>query len=353
MNLYRHIKKASFLFMLCTIIRAAAFSPLSAAENTLTESMQGSFSGDYVVYRDYSWKAATWVGFLYYNDETYGAFLYTPETKSRIAILFSVKPEAGTLTLVGQKIISAVAPQDNLAVNYLMTLLPKFYELRVLPNSNNTLFGVSEKKAQFDEFGGDVILHFNSYIPIFHLKTIHNVKKGLAFELTETGNIRESGDQTFYTYEPVQSAMAENHFKRDKFAKTETVTVNGIELHLDSQWKKIADNSFLCGNTAFLTVTSVRLPSGINGDTLSAQEQFIRLLVSSSPSIKILLPYTTIDGDPNLFILQQSIYDMELKKLTKDIKRCIKNQDGSFTVISLTVDSYAYNAEKNYFDRLF
>lgn len=351
MKSYPHIKSFSPRIIVSCIAVMLSCS-LYAAQKPVSESLQGTFSGDYIIYRDYSWKSPTWIGFLYYDDETYGAFLCTPEKSSTVSILFSVKPESGTLVLTGQKIISAITPTDTLAVNYLMTVLPKLYELRTFPDKRTGVFGTLKKDAEIEEFGGTVSLQYDSYLPIFHIKTVSNAKKALVLELSETGSIRQTGDEAFYHYVPIEPVSTVNRFKRNKAAKAETVTVNGIDLHLDSQWKKIADNSFLCGDTAFLTVTTVCLPPKLN-NALTAQEQFIRLLVSSSPAVKILMPYTVIEGSESLFTVTQSIYDRELKKITKDIKRCIKKDDGCFIVISLTVDTHAYTAEKNYFDRLF
>ena len=97
----------------------------------------------------------------------------------------------------------------------------------------------------------------------------------------------------------------------------------------------------------------VNLSADKSGNTLSVPEQLLRLLSSSSPFAKTLLPYTTIQGTRTAFTLTQSIYDVESKQVSKDIKRCIKNKDGSFTIVSLTVNSHAYSAEQAYFNGLF
>jgi len=341
--------KYAYLFI------AAALAPacLFATQKPITESAQGTFSGDYVVYRDYSWKAPTWIGFLYYDDETYGAFIHTPEKNGTISILFSGKPENGALTLTGQQIISPVTPEDTLAVNYLMTLLPKLYELRVWPQAKKALYGKATVRSNIEEFGGAVDLHFHSFIPLFHLNALTGAKSEPILELVEMGSIKESGEASFYGYTPAETKSGTNKFKVNKTAKKETVIVQDISFYLDSQWKKVADNAFLCGDTAFLTVNVIRLPPAESGASLSEHEQLLRFLTSSGAYTKVLLPYMSVEGSPKLFTLNQSVYDVELKKITKSIKRCVKNKDGSFTVISLTVDSYAYNAEKSYFDRLF
>ena len=204
-----------------------------------------------------------------------------------------------------------------------------------------------------EEFGGAAALDFQSFIPLFHLKTITGANKETALELIEIGSINGNGESVFYGYSPAEPKQDENTFSLDKTAKKETINVSGISLHLDSQWTKIADNSFLCGNTAFLTVSTVNLPPAESGNQLSASERLIRLLTASSPYVKTLLPYTIAEGTPSAFTLTQSVYDIESKKISKDIKRCIKNKDGSFTIISLTVNSYAYSAAQAYFNGLF
>ena len=292
---------------------------------------------------------------MYYNDETYGAFIRTddPENPRTVSILFSGKIERGKLSLTGQQIISSITPDDTLSVNYLMELLPKLYELKTFPRAGKAPFGTATVRKQMEEFGGAVTLDFQSFVPLFHLKTITGAKKEPVLELTEIGSINGNGESVFYGYSPAEPKQGTNTFTLNKTAKKETVTVSGIPLHLDSQWKKIADNSFLCGNTAFLTVSTVNIPPAESGNKLSVPEQLLRLLTASSPFAKTLLPYTTIQETQTAFTLTQSIYDVESKQVSKDIKRCIKNKDGSFTIVSLTVNSHAYSAEQAYFNGLF
>ena len=355
MNYYKGLlKRCTIRLIICCM---TAFIPtfLFATQKPLTESAQGTLSGDYVIYRDYSWKAPTWIGFLYYNDETYGAFIRTDDLENprTVSILFSGNIEKGKLSLTGQQIISSITPDDTFGVNYLMTLLPKLYELKTFPRDAKIVFGTTTVRKQMEEFGGAVTLDFQSFVPLFHLKAITGAKKETILELTEIGSINGNGESVFYGYSPAKPTQGTNTFTLDKSAKKETITVSDVPLHLDSQWKKIADNSFLCGNTAFLTVSTVNLPADKSGNTLSVPEQLLRLLSSSSPFAKTLLPYTTIQGTRTAFTLTQSIYDVESKQVSKDIKRCIKNKDGSFTIVSLTVNSHAYSAEQAYFNGLF
>ena len=188
MDYYHGLLKRSAIRLIVIVCCMAALIPtfLFAMEKPITESAQGTFSGDYVIYRDYSWKAPTWIGFLYYNDETYGAFIRTDESeKSRtVSILFSTKIEKGQLVLTGQQIISSLTPDDTLSVNYLMSLLPKLYELKSFPRtrSGKVPFGMTTERKRMEEFGGAVTLDFHSFIPLFHLKAINNAKKDTVTE---------------------------------------------------------------------------------------------------------------------------------------------------------------------------
>lgn len=345
------IKRYSiFLLILMGVLYAPLTAEVSKGKHTALAA-EGTVSGDFVIYRDYSWKNPTWIGFLYYDDNTYGAMLYTPATGSRVTILFSCESESKQLVLTGQKMISPITPDDTAAVNYLMTILPTLYAQRMLPTHTSGLFAGAQSKTEDDTFGGSVTLQFENYIPLFHLKTLTNNAKGLVLELTEFGSIQSDDEPLFYAYKPPEPKPSTEQFTLAKNRTQEPVTLYGVKLQLDSQWKKIADNSFLCGNTAFLMVTPLSVPK--TGGGLKPQVQLLRYFLSSSPTVKALYPQTRISGTEKQFTIEQLVYDVKLQKLTKDIKQCIKHEDGTYLIISLTVDSAAYSAQTAYFRGLF
>ena len=61
-----------------------AVLPLSAEPAVFPESL----SGEFVFYRDYSWKEPTWTGFLKYDESTYAGMVVTPSTGTKVSILF-------------------------------------------------------------------------------------------------------------------------------------------------------------------------------------------------------------------------------------------------------------------------
>lgn len=346
------IKRYS-IFLL--VLLSALYMPLAAATSKSVHTAlasEGTVSGDFVIYRDYSWKNPTWIGFLYYDDSTYGAMLYTPATNSRVTILFSCEAKNKELVLTGQKMISPITPEDTAAVNYLMTILPTLYAQRMLPTHTSGLFAGAQSKTEDDTFGGAVTLQFENYIPLFHLKTLTNNAKGLVLELVEFGSIQSDDEPLFYAYKPPEPKPSTQPFTLAKMRTQEPITLYGVVLQLDSQWKKIADNSFLCGDTAFLMVTPLSVPK-TGGGGLKPQVQLLRYFLSSSPTVKSMYPHARISGTEKQFTVEQLIYDVKLQKLTKDIKQCIKHEDGTYLIISLTVDSAAYSAQTEYFHGLF
>ncbi len=344
-------KKKYMLFLLLGCVLSSTLLYAEDPKPCLLNA-EGTVSGDFVMYRDYSWKEPTWIGFLYYDDETYGAVLYTPSKNSRVSILFSCTTEDGRLELTGQKIISKITQDDTFAVNYLMSILPSLYSYRVMPEQRTGLFASETETIDDEMFGGTAYVQFDNYVPLFHIKTLDNAEHDLILELQEIGTVQGKPDLYFYNYVPVEPKKSFTPYKRKKNAKKESVKVLDLTFHLDSGWKKIADTSFLYGDTAFLTATVLNIPKE-EKSVFKNPEKLIRYFLSSGSTAKVMLPYTTISGTEKKFTIMQSVYDVQLQKINKDIKCCKKNNDGSYTVISLTVDSHAYSADSAYFNAIF
>ncbi len=196
-------------------------------------------------------------------------------------------------------------------------------------------------------------MQFDRYIPLFHIKTLKDAQGTSVLELEEIGSLQGNPEGVFYGFTPPEPKQPlKKKFKRKKKAKKQAVSIQGHTLNLDSGWRKIADTSFLYGDTAFLTATVLSLPPE-HTHPLPPQEQLVRYFLSSGSGAKVMLPHTAVTGTENRFTISQSVYDIELQKVNKDIKCCIKNADSSYTVVSLTVDSHAYSADTAYFNALF
>ena len=155
-------------------LHAAAMFFLTAASYALPGVVQyiPDTSGEYVFYKDKSFKTETIVGFLYYNESTYAARIYSPAnekaktTEKDITIYVNVDSSKAGFTMTGEKIDGSVDGNYEL-VNYLHDMLYEFAKRR----QNITLAKeIKTVDDDFNQFGGAVKIKFNSIVPLFNIE---------------------------------------------------------------------------------------------------------------------------------------------------------------------------------------
>ena len=345
------------------------FGLLSAlpAENTVAARYMADYppsnSGDYVVYRDYTWKEPTWVGFLYYDDSTWGAVVVTPSTGTNVSILFRVETTDGKMVLTGQNIISQITPDDVATVNYLMSLLPEMYTWRnsteeekaqrQTTNSSAELLPASVRISRtVATFGGDVSFAYAPEIPVFNLHDITAADGAPVLELARLGRIQSGGESAFFSFTPMPKAKAGTTLALSTTRKSESRLIDGITLSLDDQWKMIADNTFFLGNAAMILVDTIDL-NILHASPDNLPLTLVRFFSLSRTGSWSVPAAFSITGTRQRFRIINLFYDCDSGTLTRDIKTCIPSKDGkTCVVISLTVSETAYKANKDYFDGL-
>jgi hypothetical protein len=343
-----------------------AAAPLAA--QTSMEAFTPGVSGDYVVYRDHSWKNPTWIGFLYYDESTYGAIAVTPSTGSRVTVLFRVETADGTMVLTGQNVTSrASASDDVIAVNYLMALLPDLYAWRQSAVSSRDTVPAGARSAllpplvrsamNLPQFGGDVALTWVAEVPLFNLQGIARATGatgtvGAILELARIGRIRSGGEQDFFGFLPAPEPKSGASLAVPAKLKTETRVVDGLSLRLDGQWTMIADNTFLLGNAAALIVDTLD-PALLGFAAENLPLSLVRLFSLSSGSSWMDPAELSVSGDAKDFRISNLVYDAETGTANRDIKRCIPSADGKkCAVVSLTVSETAWRANRAYFEAI-
>ena len=326
------------------------FNVFTFAQNKV--GWEGTSSGDYVVYKDASWKEEAYLGLLYYNENSIGTFLYLPSYSLRVKILFSVEDLNGELVLTGQKILSEQRNDELyiLAVNYLMDILPNLYAKKVRPSKKAGIIKKEEKIFNTQQFGNSCTFYYSSYIPFFYLDSISDENGNKVLILEEIGRIKD--DSSFFSFEPTKISEAKlNTSLLEKNPKKEKKDVEGVILNLDSQWKQIADNSFFMGGIAFLTINKIDVKqfSDIPKDTISSM---VKVFLMSSKDSKVLQGMTELIENKKGIFIKTEHYDVLAKKNIRDIKAVIKRKN-EYVVVSLTVDASYYKENMSYFDNLF
>jgi len=294
-----------------------------------------------------------------------------------VSLLFSAEILDGKMVLTGQNIISKITPNDVLAVNYLMRLLPDLYSWRM--SGDGALFaarapGASaagtdpakgsaprspllpalvEQKRNIPSFGGDASLVFAPEIPLFGLRGITSASGNPSLELVRMGRVQSGGDKEFFAFKPMGDVKGGTVLSVPSARKVESKTVDGVKLNLDDQWTMVADNTFFLGNAAVIIVDTLDL-SLMQIPRENLPLSLMRLFSLSSTTSLTTPSELSLNGNAKKFRIVNLIYDVESGSLHRDIKTCIPGADGkTCAVVSLSVSETAYGANVAYFDSLF
>lgn len=364
-------------FFPCLIALLAVFAAVGAHASPADPAPSGASdafsryqkpaSGEFVLYRDRSWKQPTWVGFLMYDENTYGALLVTPASGTRVTILFRVETADDRMILVGQKNILKPRQEDVPAVNYLMGLLPDIYAwrqaargsgakdggLNAARDSSSLLPPAFSTKSDIASFGGAVTLTWAPEVTVFNLHSIRQSDGTPMLTLERMGRISPDGGNDFFTFDPPGDPAAGVALSVSATRARESKIVDGVRLNLDDQWTMIADNTFFLGNAALLVVDTLDLrllEIPAEGLPLSLARRFS----ASSGSVWADPAEFSIAGTAARFRISGLFRDSESGRVNRDIKLCIPSPDGRrCTVVSLSVSETAYKANQVYFDSLF
>jgi len=368
---------AAFLLLPCALGAQAKAGAVTGgpAATGLTTAFTPPVSGDYAVYRDFSWEKPTWIGFLYYDDSTYGAVAVTPSTGANVSVLFRVENVDGKLVLTGQNIVSKITQNDVITVNYLMSLLPDLYAWRqaagstpaakagtaaALPARSPLLPPAVVHILNKVEFGGDVTLRYVPEVPVFNLHSMTGAGGKPVLELARMGRIRSGEDSTFFGFAPVpdlSTLKKTTPLALDPSRKGESKTVDGVTLKLDGQWTMVADNTFFLADEAALIVDTIDLAAmGLPAENLSAVKLPLTLVTLFSLSSKTSWAVPSalaVSGTAKWFRIENLFYDSETGRANRDIKICIPLAGNKCTVISLSVADVSYQTNRAYFEGLF
>lgn len=313
-------------------------------------------SGEYVFYRDSSFKTETLVGFLYYNDSTYAARLYSPANakakslEKDIVIYVSVDPDSDHLELTGEKITGTVEGNSDL-VNYLHDLLYEFTSRR-----KNVELGSGELnvvKDDFLQFGGTVYIAYNPLVPVFNIEEICGVDKKPVFKIETAGFLANSGDSSFTDFKGTSILPKDKKrtFKRNKKAEEIEIIGGTQHLTLDSQWKQSMENLWLLGDFALISMNEMPMPDEMKNSPMAFDILLRRFSLGTTQSYS-LWSQRRITRNENSIVVMNTFLQSDSNDLTRDFKIITKKQDGNFALVTFTVFDGVYQKNHAYFDSI-
>lgn len=326
-------------------------------------------SGEYVYYSDktFSDKSASIVGFIYYDDENYAIRYYSPAVNDSknprlekdISVYIKLNAQNPNVEFLGEKIIGATNFEDADIVNYLHDLFYEFTQRRQkleFPQEAKTF----SQNQNFAQFGGNVSLDFNIYIPIFNLESIKSSDGKILFQALTCGKLSNSQDSSFTDFKGVQGLPKDKkrNFKVSSKAKKLQVNFeNNINsqkivqnLTLDENWKQGMENLWLLGDYAILSLSLIQNPQQ-NPNQENFADFLIRHFIQSTNQSYALFPYLNLEQNQNSIKITNVFFEPQSENVTRDIKILTKISSSSetYALLTLTMFDNVYQKNKKYF----
>lgn len=299
------------IFLMCISVFLALFTAPLFAESAV--------SGEYAWYQDTTFKRASYIGFLYYDENTLLMRYYAPmDAKQGLAetiIDIYVTHNGGTLT--GERVIGGEGDKAQI-VNYLHDL---FYDF--------------SKGDEVSAFGNNASIEKDDLIPIFGVKRIKGADNKVDFQIITVGRISSSDDKSFAAFRGLptaQSAKKKTAHKKIKAGKRIECQAGEMRFSLDSNWHRSMDNMWMLGDDAVLTIAE------LNADA----SKYIRLLVQSRGESYIDWRTLKVQDDAGRI-------SMECTMLDTPAMHTWRIAQGGY-LFTLTAMENTYQTQRSYFE---
>ena len=338
------------------LLTAIAFLLSLSAFALPGEQVISDTSGEYIYFEDNTFKTETYIGFLYYNPETYAIRYYSPlnkKTKTQeksITLYLTVDSTKEKLSITGEYIVGASEQEDTEIVNYLHDL---FYELTERRKKVSfSKLELLESEEEFLQFGGDVIITYNPLAPIFNIQTITSKSGTILLNLRHVGLLSSSGDKSFEAYTGnIKEKDQKRTVKKQKTTPYEA-SYSNTKCTIDTSWTQNAENFYLYGNNALLMLNSTALPKELE----DSPELFMLLLfrkLATCPKENII-PWHSVsikqksDSSTEVSLL---VIDTKEQTATRVFHTLIKNGN-SIDYAMLSVFDGAYQKDRSYYNSI-
>ena len=341
-------------------------------------------SGEYVFYRDNSFMRESYIGFLYYDESTYEARYFAPQTKTdsgeilpakNLQILFSVNPASSHLELTGERFITPPLEEDTQIINYIHDLLYELTARRIklgaldfTDYSKSKVDFLSEGKIVHDnyaQFGGNVTMIFDSIVPIFNLKKIVDYTGSDVFVICTIGRLASSQDKSFSEFVPPSAMKNSEEKKSDKKIKSAKVTQIEYtaqlnekqnfrqEVSADKNWQTQSENMWTLGDSAFIFLSGFAFPQEIaqkGSDFVAAQ--ILRRYTASNGYAYSDWNALGVFVDGEKIKINASTYNPKTGRNLTDIKTFGRAAENFYGCFSFSAFIEGYKKNRGYYDKI-
>lgn len=324
-------------------------------------------SGQFVYYQDKSFERESYFGIICYDEGTYGLRYFAPartETspllpKKDIQVLFSLDTTKNYTELTGERILSAITPEDTDIINYLHDMI---YELSAR-RKKAALQGLVQVKIsveqEYQQFGGKVRITFDPLIPIFNIKTIEDSTGKIVFNLVTAGQLSSSQDENFTAFEglPLKTEDTRHTLSLEKKPKTQKISYSKTQdftqkITLDSQWTAKAENFYTLSSSAILALDVIDLSSSDSSQKEVAASTLIRKFTLGTDGTYPYAQLQKIEEKNNSTTVSNLFFNDISKSFTRDFKILTTLDENHLAILSLTVFQGTYSRNSQYFDTI-
>lgn len=314
-------------------------------------------SGEYVYYRDYSFERVAYVGFLFYDENTYQIRYYAPSDSEKklpekeISFYVTVDSESDYWNMTGEEVVSTIMPDtdDVTILNYLHDLLYEFSARRIKAGTVVSL-DKNEISQDFVQFGGNVKIKFDNTVPVFNIKSIVDFENKSLFECCTTGKIYSSNDVSFNKFVGFTEQTTAKKTQKIKSKKIVKFAFNEKqEVSLDENWLQQTENSWTFGDESFLVL--LELPHQYkdkNNDLCS----LIRRMTESVDGMYSDFQNMVIVEEENGYKVTIDSCVIAKKNYIHSVYKFTKQDNSNVLVLSMSTYYDQYCKDKSYYDKI-
>ncbi len=345
----QRISKKTLIFLFFLSLSFWAFA-LPGVRNYLPD-----VSGEYVYYRDLTFKSDAHIGFIFYDDSTYAARFYSAkDAKNKslekdITLYVTVNAEKDSLELTGERIIGDESSEDKDIINYIHDLLYEFtsYRKKIDISSNEKVV----IRDDFPLFGGKCEILYSALIPIFNVEEIKSADGKALFSVEATGRLSSSNDTSFTDFKGYEKLPKDKKRKVKRAKESEMTAEAGRQtITLSTLWEQSMANVWVLGEEAIILMTEIDTPE--NMPSKIAKDSLIRRLRQSTEGSYSLWQYGKIVESEKQTEITNLFFQDETESLTRDFKILTSKDEEGFFLLTLTVFESVYQKERAYFEKI-
>lgn len=321
-------------------------------------------SGQFVYYKDSTFERESYFGIIYYDEGTYGLRYFAPaqtdvsplKPKKDIFILFSLDSTKDYVELTGERILSAINPDDTDIINYLHDLI---YELTARRQKAGQVSEKLSVQQDFEQFGGTVTINFDPLIPVFNIKNICDSTGKAVFNLVTSGQLASSADENFSAFEglPLKTQDTHTDFNLYKKALRQKIEYKKSEqftqkITLDSQWTAKAQNFYTLSSNAILALDVIDFSNEDSEQKTKITGNLLRRFTLGTDGTYPYSELTKLNSSKKSTAIENLFFNDISKSFTRDFKILTQLDENHIALLSLTVFQETYSQNSKYFDSI-